>query len=66
MKICLRCGQDSKLSSIGEALINFVCDNCRLDNGQWHWGDDVTPRDMERLSIVVLDTRGVVIMDGQQ
>jgi hypothetical protein len=51
MKECLRCGQNAKMSSIGEALINFVCDVCRRDGSQWNWGDSTMLRDMEYASV---------------
>ncbi len=35
MKTCLRCGQDSPVSPIGAALVNFVCDVCRIDRTAW-------------------------------
>jgi len=35
MKQCLRCGQEGQDSSIGAALVNFVCDVCRIDRTAW-------------------------------
>lgn len=45
-KICCRCGQESEVSVIGTALVWFVCDLCRGDNGLLHMGHDTTIEDM--------------------
>lgn len=47
MKDCLRCGQSNEVSAIGEVLVNFVCDTCRLDSGAFHFGHDTTIKKME-------------------
>lgn len=46
MKRCLRCGQDSDLSAIGEMLFNFVCDVCRHDKNGWEF-NGMRTKDME-------------------
>jgi hypothetical protein len=50
MKECLRCGQLSEVSVIGASLINFVCDQDRLDTNSFHYGHDTTTRAMEKQS----------------
>ena len=47
-KECLRCGQMSLVSAIGEALFNFVCDICRLDTNSFHTGHDSSIAAMNR------------------
>lgn len=47
MKECKRCGQMSGVSAIGESLFHFVCDTCRLDNAEFHYGHDTTRKAME-------------------
>lgn len=47
MKTCLRCNEEKKVSVIGFALANFICDTCRNDNNAWHMGHDSTIKDME-------------------
>ena len=50
-KECLRCGEVSKVSTIGARLFNFVCDSCRKQRQDWdfnqHRGDGITVEDME-------------------
>jgi hypothetical protein len=52
MRECLRCGQLSEVSDIGEVLVNFVCDQDRLDNNSFHYGHDTTIKAMEYQSPV--------------
>jgi hypothetical protein len=49
MKNCLRCGKEETPSAIGAVLVNFICDECRTGKAEWHWGEDVTIKDMEKL-----------------
>ena len=58
MKDCLRCGQSNEVSAIGEVLINFVCDGCRLDSGEFHFGHDMTIKQMEYQMVEVFVPAG--------